>query len=572
MDKSEDIIRALQSRLLLRKSFLLALMHMAQPINQQYSQAQHHLPICLQLLNDSKGDGICVSNTIDLGVEVEGAFDPLINRKLVSQTPPRPIRLLSMQEAIDELKNMLKNLIEICNIIDYKSATSLTNFMIYYSAKQSIPCAFSRSFLQSTVYSENRILGKLSVYQLIKDSVTELTNPPYIYFASKTDIGTSFNGSHIDIDTAKISKLIHTFVDNAVKPLTDYFRILCHNRSRQQRNMCKVLSDWDLLQDEAEHIDTELQSIIKEEPLPSEEGPSYAFHLSSWVYHRKLILLEDILFLGFELGLFGDHEFVMIYWYLDYILGVHYQHLERTHMHVTDHRKFKKQQNYFQFESSLQSSAVSLIVSQQVLTMARQDICRGIHRTIIALQKTGNYTPPKLEFDDESIRFWHRFRMYRSLGSPTILSFQDFKDITRLDNITALELLSFSLKNFQSARSSIENLLAIKPSESRMDFCHTEFTKDLQAMLRVCIANIISLHKILEEFDQKPITMEKIENEKTKKSRNKKGNKNKRKQKPPQKPPQNQKPMITPPENKLVNRVANFEFKYHPWFPVITLK
>lgn len=86
-------------------------------------------------------------------------------------------------------------------------------------------------------------------------------------------------------------------------------------------------------------------------------------------------------------------------------------------------------------------------------------------------------------------------------------------------------------------------------------------------MLRVCIANIISLHKIIEEFDSKP---EKIENEKTKKSRSKKGNRNKRKQKPPQKPMVPTPP--TPTDSKLVNKVANFEFKYHSWFPVITLK
>ncbi|CAG8812464.1 4775_t:CDS:10, partial [Gigaspora margarita] len=400
-EQNESIIHAIVSRLSLRKA------------------TQSQISIAMKLLNGSQNE-ISVNNTQDLGVEVEGAFDPLINRKLISQTPPRPIRLLSLQESIDEMLNMFKSLNSICEIIDYKSATSLTRFLTYHAAQQPTPCAFSRSLLQSTVCTENRILGKISVYQLVKDSVTELTNPPYIYFASKNEMDVLSNGAHIDEAKYNTSKLIHTFVDSTMKPLTDYYRILCHNRSRQRRNMCKVLADWDLLQEESEHIDIELQSITKEEPLKTDEGQSYSFHLSSWVYHHKLMLMEEILFLGFELELYGSHEFVMIYWYLDYLLGVHYQHLERIHMHATDDRKFKKQKSFQSAPSSL--STVSLIISYQTFVVARQDIW--------------HFKPPQLEFDDESTRFWHRFKVYRTLGSPTMLTFQELKEMTQLDNIS----------------------------------------------------------------------------------------------------------------------------------------
>ncbi|RIB12107.1 Mak10 subunit, NatC N-terminal acetyltransferase-domain-containing protein [Gigaspora rosea] len=569
-EKSESIIHAIVSRLSLRKSFLLILMHMSQPRCLQYTQAQSQISIAMKLLNGSQSE-ISVNNTQDLGVEVEGAFDPLINRKLISQTPPRPIRLLSLQESIDEMLNMFKSLNSICEIIDYKSATSLTRFLTYHAAQQPTPCAFSRSLLQSTVCTENRILGKISIYQLVKDSVTELTNPPYIYFASKNEMDVLSNGARIDEAKYNVSKLIHTFVDSTMKPLTDYYRILCHNRSRQRRNMCKVLADWDLLQEESEHIDIELQSITKEEPLKTDEGQSYSFHLSSWVYHHKLMLMEEILFLGFELELYGNHEFVMIYWYLDYLLGVHYQHLERIHIHATDDRKFKKQKNFQSAPSSL--STVSLIISYQTFVMARQDICRGIHRIITALQKTGHFKPPQLEFDDESTRFWHRFKVYRTLGSPTMLTFQELKEMTQLDNISTLDLFNVSLRNFQSARTSIENLLSMKPSDTRMENCHAEFTKDLRAMLRVCIANIVNLLKIIDEF--KSIS-EPNKNQDNDGESNKKGRKQQK-----QRQQKNRQQSLTisaaastssQSQSIAINKVVNFDFKYHPWFPVVTLK
>ena len=53
------------------------------------------------------------------------------------------------------------------------------------------------------------------MFQLIKDSVTELTNPPSTYFASSND-------AHTDETRSEVSKLVHNFVDNTVKVLQDY--------------------------------------------------------------------------------------------------------------------------------------------------------------------------------------------------------------------------------------------------------------------------------------------------------------------------------------------------------------
>nr|CAG8521718.1 7266_t:CDS:10 [Entrophospora candida] len=291
----------------------------SQWIRNNGKNAQKEIANCSKLLNEIKSE-----DTADLEIDVDDAFDPLINRKFVSQTPPRPIQLLTLQEAIilkskfslDEMLNLLKNLNSTCLIIDYISATSLMNFLHYYAAQKPTSCAFSRSLLQSTIRSEERVLGKMPIFQLVKDSITELTNPPYVYFVSKIELLTSAGHNTIYSDEVrkKISKLVHVFVDSSEKPLMDLCQILCHNRSRQRRNMCNVLTDWELLQEKAEHIDLELQGLTGESPLITKEGPSFSFHLSSWVYHRKLTLIEDILFIGFELELYGAHEFPMIYW------------------------------------------------------------------------------------------------------------------------------------------------------------------------------------------------------------------------------------------------------------------
>ncbi|CAH1765456.1 7171_t:CDS:10, partial [Entrophospora sp. SA101] len=494
----------------------------SQWIRNNGKNAQKEIANCSKLLNEIKSE-----DTADLEIDVDDAFDPLINRKFVSQTPPRPIQLLTLQEAIilkskfslDEMLNLLKNLNSTCLIIDYISATSL----------------------MSTIRSEERVLGKMPIFQLVKDSITELTNPPYVYFVSKIELLTSAGHNTIYSDEVrkKISKLVHVFVDSSEKPLMDLCQILCHNRSRQRRNMCNVLTDWELLQEKAEHIDLELQGLTGESPLITKEGPSFSFHLSSWVYHRKLTLIEDILFIGFELELYGTHEFPMIYWYIDYLLGVHYQHLDRISIHANDHRKSNLR------SISLSKSITSLIINQQILTMAKQDLCRGIYRAIPALQRTGRMTSPALEFDDEGVRFMQRFRMYRNLGSPAIFTYNDYKKVTNWDHVSTLDLLNASLQNFQSAKITLAKLKNLNVSECRMEFGEVEF-KEYKIELENNSTNEINLETPLKSTTAVITT--------TKRKKNKKKGKHKQQQ------------------PSLINKPVNLEFIYHPWYPVIQLK
>ncbi|CAG8515287.1 6352_t:CDS:10 [Paraglomus occultum] len=505
------IAQALNLRLSLRKSFLIALNNISQPQCSQYAAAAKHLQRALMCLNGSN-NGIGIRETIEIGIDVECVFDPMINRKLVSQTPPRPIKLLSIEESLNDLDNLLKEVISICGVIEYKSASSLQNYFAYFAARRPAPCAFSRSLLQSTLCTDDRVLGCMSMHQLVKDSVLELNNPPYPYFTSKTELitpgigsgsrgGFSSSAGGNSFDNTNIHNLLRVFVGNASKPWLNFLRVLCHNRSRQRRNLCKLLSDWDMLQNEAEHIDSELHAITKEEPMNTKDGPSFSFYLSTWVYHQKLVMLEETLFLGFELELYGSHEYMMIYWYLDYILGVHHRHLERMAVYIAgkaaknkkDHRKSRRKQS----RPTPVPPIVSQLFNKQLLLTAKQEICRGVYRMIVALHKSNDWVSPNLEYDNESIRFWNRTKMLRNLGSPTALTYADFKETTRFPDVSPRELLSAALRNFETCRNVIERLNSLKPTETRMELCGPEFKEDMQNMLRVCIGNSTSIQRML---------------------------------------------------------------------------
>lgn len=75
--------------------------------------------------------------------------------------------------------------------------------------------------------------------------------------------------------------------------------------------LCKVVSEWEILQEEAAGVD-EVYHMLQTD----EEGDplSAPYYFSSWAYNIKLTMIEKILYLGFELDLYGSHEYVMIYW------------------------------------------------------------------------------------------------------------------------------------------------------------------------------------------------------------------------------------------------------------------
>jgi hypothetical protein len=78
--------------------------------------------------------------------------------------------------------------------------------------------------------------------------------------------------------------------------------------------LCKVVSEWEILQEEAAGVDEVFHSLQKDKEGNLLETPYY---FSSWAYNLKLTMIEKILFLGFELDLYGPHEYIMIYWYID---------------------------------------------------------------------------------------------------------------------------------------------------------------------------------------------------------------------------------------------------------------
>lgn len=131
--------------------------------------------------------------------------------------------------------------------------------------------------------------------------------PPMWWLSANQNIPSNINGQEF----LNAHETLKTYLDRIAMVFVEFFKINCHNRSRQRRMLCKVVAEWEILQEEAAGVDEVFHNLQTDD---QETALSTPYYFSSWAYNIKLSMIEKILFLGFELDLYGQHEYIMIYW------------------------------------------------------------------------------------------------------------------------------------------------------------------------------------------------------------------------------------------------------------------
>ncbi|EPS43025.1 hypothetical protein H072_2993 [Dactylellina haptotyla CBS 200.50] len=283
-----NIKMALKARLAFRKFFLAELSRDVKDMVEKRSNWDG----CITLLST-------IGITRNLGKPVPSVFSIAVQRKLASTVPPRPIVQIPFEEAFTIVSRLCKDAKEILRILNYSGATNLMSFFLRFTARKPQPSTYVRSLLQTLFFGDHIALGRMQISQILLDDVKELCLPADDLFDPRNEL------SEMPTDTRyQIHQRMKWFIERAGNSYITLYRTICQNRSRLRRNLCHLIVDWDALQIECEEIDGELQQLIKEEPVLHNDNISYAFSLSSWVYHYKLRQMEWIIFLGFELELY----------------------------------------------------------------------------------------------------------------------------------------------------------------------------------------------------------------------------------------------------------------------------
>ncbi|KAF9209474.1 hypothetical protein BGZ49_004065 [Haplosporangium sp. Z 27] len=543
-----------------------------------------------------------IRSTNILGVQVDGAFDYTVHRKLVTNTPPRAIALLSLEE----------------------------NFFIYFAGQKPAPGAFARSVLQTVLYEYQVIMGSRMVQDVISESIQETVTPaPWIFelfnessTRSRASIehGLSAIPEQDEDEVSLLKRQIQTkldhFIDKAIKPFVDTLQIAGQNTSRQKRNLRKIVQLWETLQEEAELFDEEIHIVLDEIRGPQEQdnvdssqadGSLRPFYFVSWAYHMKLWVMEWLILLGFELELYSAFEYSMIYGYVDCVLGAHAQHLRRIQTIAesesqtgskdssTLKKKKKKKKKTSATEDKVSSladtnqsdlpsdtaplqpntdpsstgnasaSATTIISTPAIravqdMVTIRLQLARGVFLILAALTKVGHLStaPAHLSrhgLNDLETLYRHRFKAFHHLSSPELMTYENYLQRLDCEGLDAWQILEYSTDFFNQAKAGLDRLQSFSARDARVNLCEDAWRQDIKSMIKVCIANkvsIVALQKDARIIEQKEFSAGAQKRAAATVKRQSQGKDSKCRLKAP-------------------IRKLHFEWKYHSWWPVVNL-
>jgi len=387
-----------------------------------------------------------------------------------------------------------------------REVSSSSDLLVAYqkfTAQETQPAVYVRALLQSFLNFNNMMSGRLiTIKDFVLQDIRMLVLP-----------NQSLPGDGDDMDDIpseqqlELSSQLDSFLHRCGQSFLNLFRTFCLNRCRVRRTLCHAALEWDQLQAEAEDLDEQMQSALNEQPIPYPAGdnPTFSYSLSSWVYHYKLIQLQAIAQMGFELSIYAPHEFVGMFWYLSFLSSTHLSHLERISHFVSSRRCAN------QSEQEAVRQTLHRLYRHFTLLKAVEAMSKALHRVFLILQRHGLLQKPTLAYGTNRVRYELRMRPFSHLSIPEpisvdiaeqVSSLQDFSDDTVLDQ--AVQLNQMAKKAWEEVLRedwNMEPLLQSAPDEKATQDHPTgptesvvsrEWKKDVRNAMRACIGTGIA--------------------------------------------------------------------------------
>nr|KAG5696325.1 hypothetical protein BaRGS_027935 [Batillaria attramentaria] len=245
-----------------------------------------------------------------------------------------------------------------------------------------------------------------------------------------------------------------------------------HNRARQRDKWAHMLDDLSNLQEEADKVDAYLHSLL----IKTEPNRSHLACLGTWVLYHTLQTMINYILAGFELELYAPYEYHYVYWYLSELLFAWLvSTLHRADNFLLEHETLSDQQKGRSNKKNKKKKRPRSLSREITLAQAQQQMF-----AVVGLQMGGKMKQPDFEFDNEEVRFSHRFAPFASVVTPPM----EMSDMSRYDREPAPEdLYGAACKGFHQAKCMLESLLVP--------------TEEVQALLRVAKTNFVVMKLLM---------------------------------------------------------------------------
>jgi len=436
-------------------------------------------------------------DTHQLGKAVPGSFSTKIQRRLASTVPPRPIVEVDFREALEKLKQLCLDCEEATGFTDLRiDPLEYQSFLWNFASRQPAPLPYSRSYLANILFHPDTLNTAVSLP--LEDVKAFVFHASTVVDPFNWTLSPPRNPLIPKPPKVQFALIIDEFVERVGQPYLDLWVALGQNKCRLRRMLPHVIMAWDILQSDAMLVDDELMAAGEQLGISSEilDNP-----LSSWVYIKKLWMIEKVVLLGFEQDIYLPDEFAGMYHFLSSVASKRVDALQRCDTHVRDRIIQLVDSGHVLDAQDVDESALfvesSLQQAKGISTFAN-----ALHGIYTILNYTKLIPRPNRPFSTEELRYELRMKPFLSLQSPEVPLFSSFQNTVQpygpYDAATA-ELfkhlkdhdsilwtkIDMSLKEAKDAFAKVKKSGAVK---ARAGGVEQAWNKEIQGILASCVA------------------------------------------------------------------------------------
>ncbi|OWR50381.1 MAK10 protein [Danaus plexippus plexippus] len=443
-DEANDLWAALAARIRFTRMFYQALLKITKKDSQSGAD-------CVTLLNGCSEMIKVIIKTVGKGTQpAENSdtpnpmgFEPMVNQRLLPPTFPRYTRIKPRAEALQYFEELVTRLRHAWKITSCTNFHTALDFFMEFSRQRA--CILSRSALQLLYLSPSPASASISsgsanippgqrphaFVEILRESVKTFVNPPAL--SGKTASGVN----------PPARELVENFLSRCVRPFTVLVQVCGHNRARQRDKLALLLDEFAALQEEADNVDALIGTAAELVPRC----------FSTWILYHVVRVMIAYLLSGLELELYSVHEYHYIFWYLyDFLYRWLLSALGQAETLAGDVRRDKKAAN------RKQKKKVRPYARERLMCQVMQNMCGGYYKALVAFKLQGKIRQPQSEFDNESVRYKHRFAPLSVLSPPQV-HYHEFCEMTQnLQFEKPFFLYLEGCKHFQEARTLLETI------------------------------------------------------------------------------------------------------------------
>ncbi|KAL1602502.1 N-alpha-acetyltransferase, non-catalitic subunit [Paraconiothyrium brasiliense] len=489
--KIEDELRlAIIARLHFRKSFLCALD-----------------PECpLELLSNFWPPVLPhidkINDTHHLGKTVPGSFSTKIQRRLASTVPPRPIVEVEFKDALQTLKQLCADCEEATRFKDLPTdPLEYQSFLWMFASRHPAPLTYSRSYLSNILFDPYILNAPVSLP--LEDVKSFVFHESPILDPANWALSPPRNPLMPKPPRLQFALLIDEFVERVGQPYLDLWVALGQNRCRLRRMLTHVIIAWDMLQQDAVFVDADLVSHALQLNISEEVMNS---PLLTWVYIKKLWMIEKVVILGFEQDIYLPDEYAGMYYFLSLTAGKRKDALQRCVGHLSE-RCIQLVQKSRYHDADDTDKKLAFIDSELHQATGISAFAKVLHEFYMIANYLRLIPCPGRPFSTEELRYELRMKPFLTLQPPEVPSFEEFQtalqpygsysDLTPSINEDLRQehsLLWTNIDNsLKTAKDAFANVKKRGAKDAKAKGAEQAWNKETQGMLASCVASGVAI-------------------------------------------------------------------------------